>query len=106
MTRYIAKNVVASGLADKCNIQLAYAIGVPEPVSIMVWTDGTNKVSEERIVDLIKKHFDMTPRGIIEQLNLLRPIYRQTAAYGHFGRELEDFTWENIDKADELAKDA
>jgi len=106
MVRYIAKNVVASGLADKCNIQLAYAIGVAEPVSIMVWTDRTNKVSEEHIVDLIKKHFDMTPQGIIEQLDLLRPIYRQTAAYGHFGRELKDFTWEKTDKADELAKDA
>lgn len=106
MTRYIAKNVVASGLADKCNIQLAYAIGVPDPVSVMVFTDRTNKVDEERITELVRKHFELTPRGIIESLNLLRPIYRKTAAYGHFGREDADFTWELTDKADDLAKDA
>ena len=106
MARYIAKNVVASGLADKCSIQLAYAIGVPEPVSIMVWADRTNKVEESRIVELIRKHFDLTPRGIIESLDLLRPIYRKTAAYGHFGREISEFTWEKTDKAKALAKDA
>lgn len=106
MTRYIAKNVVASGLADKCTIQLAYAIGVPEPVSIMVWTDRTSKVEEDRISELIRKHFELTPHGIIESLDLLRPIYRLTASYGHFGRELEEFTWEKTDKAADLAKDA
>lgn len=106
MTRYIAKNVVASGLADKCNIQLAYAIGVPEPVSIMVWTDRTNKVEEDRIRELIRKHFDLTPKGIIESLDLRRPIYKDTAAYGHFGRELPNFTWEKTDKAETLRKDA
>jgi S-adenosylmethionine synthetase len=106
LARYIAKNVVASGLADKCNIQLAYAIGVPEPVSIMVYTDHTNKVEEKRIAQLIEKHFDMRPQGIIEQLDLLRPIYKKTAAYGHFGREDAEFTWENTDKAKDIAKDA
>ncbi|MEE9442153.1 MAG: methionine adenosyltransferase [candidate division Zixibacteria bacterium] len=106
MTRYIAKNVVASGLADKCNIQLAYAIGVPEPVSIMVWTDRTNKVEEDRIKELILKHFELTPAGINEMLDLHRPIYLKTAVYGHFGRELDEFTWERTDKADILAKEA
>ncbi len=106
MTRYIAKNIVASGLADKCNIQLAYAIGVAEPVSIMVWTDRTNHIEEDRIKELIRKHFDLTPKGIIESLDLRRPIYMKTAAYGHFGRELPEFTWEKTDKADILAKEA
>ncbi|MFZ1684206.1 MAG: methionine adenosyltransferase [Candidatus Zixiibacteriota bacterium] len=106
MARYIAKNIVASGLADKCNIQLAYAIGVAKPVSLMVFTDGTCKVPEKRIVQLVNKHFDLTPRGIIKELNLLRPIYRQTAAYGHFGRHEKEFTWERTDKAAKLAKDA
>ncbi|HVP07218.1 MAG TPA: methionine adenosyltransferase [Candidatus Acidoferrum sp.] len=106
MARYISKNVVASGLADKCTLQLAYAIGVAQPVSMMVFTDNTNKVPEARIVQLIKKHFDLTPRGIIKSLNLLRPIYRKTAAYGHFGRNEKDFTWERTDKAAALAKDA
>lgn len=106
MARYIAKNVVASGLADKCTIQLAYAIGVAKPVSLMVFTDGTNKIEEKRIVQLINKHFDMTPRGIIKSLNLLRPIYSKTAAYGHFGRDEKEFTWEKTDKAKLLAKDA
>jgi S-adenosylmethionine synthetase len=106
MARYIAKNVVASGLADKCTIQLAYVIGVKEPVSLMVYTDTTNKVPEKRIIELIRKHFDLTPRGIIETLNLLRPIYRQTAAYGHFGRTEKEFTWEKTDKAKLLAKEA
>jgi S-adenosylmethionine synthetase len=106
MARYIAKNVVAAGLADKCVLQLAYAIGVAEPVSLMVFTDGTGKVPEKRIAQLIRKHFDLTPRGIIAELDLLRPIYRLTAAYGHFGREEKDFTWEKTDKAQLLAKDA
>ena len=106
MARYIAKNVVASGLADKCTIQLAYAIGVAEPVSMMVFTDTTGKVPEERIVELIKKHFDLTPRGIIKTLDLLKPIYGKTAAYGHFGRTEKEFTWEKTDKAKLLAKDA
>jgi S-adenosylmethionine synthetase len=106
MARYIAKNVVAAGLAEKCNIQLAYAIGVAKPVSLMVFTDKTNKVPENRIIQLIKKHFDMTPRGIIKSLNLLRPIYSDTAAYGHFGRDEKAFTWERTDKAKILAKEA
>ncbi|MEW6050448.1 MAG: methionine adenosyltransferase [Candidatus Zixiibacteriota bacterium] len=106
MARYIAKNVVASGLADKCTIQLAYAIGVVRPVSMMVFTDNTNKVPEKRIAQLINKHFDLTPRGIIKSLNLLRPIYRKTAAYGHFGRTEKEFTWERTDKAAILAKEA
>lgn len=106
MARYIAKNVVASGLADKCTMQLAYAIGIAEPVSLMVFTDSTNKVPEERITELIKKHFDLTPRNIIKTLDLLKPIYRKTAAYGHFGRTEKEFTWERTDKAKLLAKDA
>jgi len=106
MARYIAKNVVASGLAEKCTIQLAYAIGVAKPVSLMVFCDKTNKVEEKRIVQLINKHFDMTPRGIIKSLNLLRPIYGKTAAYGHFGRTEKEFSWEKTDKAKILAKDA
>jgi S-adenosylmethionine synthetase len=106
MARYIAKNVVASGLADKCTIQLAYAIGVADPVSIMVYADKTNKVEERRLVELIRKHFDLTPRGIIESLDLLRPIYRKTASYGHFGWNDPDYTWEKTDKAKDLAKDA
>jgi len=106
MARYIAKNVVASGLADKCNLQLAYAIGVAKPVSMMLYTNKTNKVPEKRIVELINKHFDMTPRGIIKQLDLLRPIYGMTSAYGHFGRNEKEFTWERTDKAKILAKEA
>jgi S-adenosylmethionine synthetase len=106
MARYMAKNIVAAGLADKCTIQLAYAIGVAEPVSVQIWTEGTNNIDESRIAALIHKHFDLTPRGIIETLDLLRPIYRPTAAYGHFGRIGEGFTWERTDKADDLAKDA
>ncbi len=106
MARYIAKNVVASGLAEKCTIQLAYAIGVAKPVSLMVFTDKTHQVSEKRIVQLINKHFDMTPRGIIKTLNLLKPIYGKTAAYGHFGRTEKEFTWEQTNKAKILAKDA
>lgn len=101
--RYVAKNIVAAGLADKCEIQVAYAIGVAEPVSIHVETFGTGKVSNTRIEELIKKHFDLTPSGIIRHLDLLRPIYCRTASYGHFGREEEGFTWELLDKKDALA---
>lgn len=106
MARYIAKNVVASRLADKCTVQLAYAIGVPEPVSLMIFCDGTHKVSEERIAQLVRKHFELTPRGIIKALDLLKPKYRATAAYGHFGRTEKGFTWERTDLAKALAKDA
>ena len=104
MARYIAKNIVAAGLADKCDVQLAYAIGVSKPVSIMVNTYGTGRVPDERITEAVKEVFDMTPRGIIEHLNLRRPIYKKTAVYGHFGRDDPDFTWERTDKVDELKK--
>jgi S-adenosylmethionine synthetase len=100
--RYIAKNVVAAGLADRCEIQLAYAIGVAEPVSIAVDTYGTGKVDSGKITKIIRQHFDLTPHGIISMLNLKRPIYRKTAAYGHFGREEEGFTWEKTDMAAKL----
>lgn len=104
--RYVAKNVVAAGLADKCEIQLAYAIGIARPVSIMVETFGTAKVDEKLIVSLIEKHFDLRPAGIIKTLDLRRPIYRQTAAYGHFGRTDIELPWERTDKADILRKEA
>lgn len=104
--RYVAKNVVAAGLADKCEIQLAYAIGIARPVSIMVETFGTGKVDEQLIKSLIEKHFDLRPAGIIKTLDLRRPIYRQTAAYGHFGRTDIDLPWEHTDKADILRKEA
>ncbi|MBI5754855.1 methionine adenosyltransferase [Candidatus Peregrinibacteria bacterium] len=104
MARYAAKNVVAAGLADKCEIQVAYAIGVAKPVSIFVDTFGTGKISDEKISELIQRHFDFTPAGIIRILNLRRPIYKKTASYGHFGRmdDLESFTWEKTDKAGSL----
>ena len=104
--RYVAKNIVAAGLADRCEIQLAYAIGVAYPVSVMVDTFGTNKVDEEKIEELAKKHFDLRPAGIIKMLDLRRPIYKQTAAYGHFGRTDVDLPWEHTDKADILRKEA
>jgi S-adenosylmethionine synthetase len=104
MARYIAKNIVAAGIAHKCEVQLAYAIGVPEPVSVMINTFGTGKIQEDRIVTLVRENFELTPAGIIEKLKLRRPIYRKTAAYGHFGRMGEGFTWEEIDKADVLKK--
>lgn len=104
MARYIAKNIVAAGLADKCDVQIAYAIGVSKPVSVMVNTYGTGKVPDEKITDAVQKVFDMRPKAIIEQLKLLRPVYRKTAVYGHFGRDDPDFTWEKTDKADELRK--
>ncbi|MBQ0066881.1 MAG: methionine adenosyltransferase [Phascolarctobacterium sp.] len=100
--RYVAKNVVAAGLADKCEIQLAYAIGVAQPVSILVDTFGTNKIAEEKIAELIKKNFKLSPSGIIKELDLLRPIYKQTAAYGHFGRKDVDLPWERLDKVETL----
>jgi len=106
MARYVAKNIVASALAKKCEVQLAYAIGVAEPVSIMINTFGTGKMEEEKIVKIVREKFDLTPAGIIEKLKLRRPIYKQTAAYGHFGRSEEGFTWEEIDMADELKKAA
>jgi S-adenosylmethionine synthetase len=104
--RYVAKNIVAAGLADKCEVQLAYAIGVARPVSIRVETFGTGKLSEEVLVELVKKHFDLRPAGIIRQLDLRRPIYRQTAAYGHFGRTDVELPWEKTDKAEALKADA
>lgn len=104
--RYVAKNIVAAKLADKCEVQISYAIGIAEPVSINVNTFGTGKVSDEDLVKLIRENFDLTPKGIIESLDLRRPIYRQTAAYGHFGRELPAFTWERTDKAEILSKKA
>ena len=99
MGRYVAKNLVASGLCDRCEVQVAYAIGMAQPVSIMIHTFGTGKVTEERLSELVREVFDMRPSAIIEELDLLRPIYRKTAAYGHFGRELPEFTWEKTDKA-------
>jgi S-adenosylmethionine synthetase len=102
MARYVAKNIVAAGLADRCEVQLAYAIGVAEPVSILVDTRGTGKISEDKIADLVRAHFRLTPSGIIESLNLRRPIFRKTAAYGHFGRNEPEFTWERTDKAEAL----
>jgi S-adenosylmethionine synthetase len=100
--RYVAKNIVAAGLADKCLVQVSYAIGVAKPTSLMVDTFGTNKVPEAKIVELIEKHFDLRPKGIIQMLDLMRPIYSRTASYGHFGRDEPDFTWEATDKAAEL----
>ena len=104
--RYVAKNIVAAGLAAKCEIQVSYAIGVAEPTSISINTFGTGKVGDDVIIKLVREMFDLRPRGIIEMLDLRRPIYRETAAYGHFGRELPNFTWEKTDKADELRKAA
>jgi S-adenosylmethionine synthetase len=98
MARYIAKNIVAANLADECEVQLAYAIGIPEPVSVLVETFGTGKIPETELVRLVRTNFDLTPEGIIDSLRLRRPIYRMTASYGHFGRELEEFTWEKRDK--------
>ncbi|MGH7255183.1 MAG: methionine adenosyltransferase domain-containing protein, partial [Nitrospirales bacterium] len=106
MARYVAKNLVAAGLADKCEVQLAYAIGVPEPVSILIDTKGTEKVSPDNLDKLVRKHFPLTPRGIIEHLKLLRPIYKKTASYGHFGRTEPEFTWEKTDKAAVLKREA
>jgi S-adenosylmethionine synthetase len=106
MTRYIAKNLVAAGIADRIEVQIAYAIGIPEPVSIFVDTFGSGKVEEDKIIEVIRKNFDLRPKAIIETLNLRRPIYRKTAAYGHFGRNDDDFTWEKTDRAEALRKEA
>jgi S-adenosylmethionine synthetase len=104
--RYVAKNIVAAGLASKCLVQVSYAIGVAKPTSVMVDTYGTGKISNEKLTELVLRHFDLRPKGIVNMLDLLRPIYEKTAAYGHFGREEPEFTWENIDKAAALRADA
>ena len=106
MARYIAKNIVAAGLADRCEVQLAYAIGIADPVSVLVDTKGSSKVDEDKLSEMVRAHFKLTPLGIIESLNLRRPIYKKTAAYGHFGRSEPEFTWERTDKAASLRKDA
>jgi S-adenosylmethionine synthetase len=106
MARYVAKNIVAAGLAEKAEVQLAYAIGVADPVSVHVNTFGTAKIDESRISELVRDHFPLKPRGIIEHLGLLKPIFRKTAAYGHFGRENLGFKWENTDLADTLRRSA
>ena len=97
--RYVAKNIVAAGLADKCMVQISYAIGVARPTSIMLETYGTGKISDEKLTQIVSEHFDLRPKGIVKMLDLLRPIYTKTAAYGHFGREEPEFTWERTDKA-------
>jgi S-adenosylmethionine synthetase len=102
MARYIAKNIVASGLADEVEVQLAYAIGVADPVSVYVETFGTGRIDPKRLAELVREHFQLTPRGIIESLRLRRPIYKKTAAYGHFGRTEPEFSWEATDKAEAL----
>ena len=104
--RYVAKNIVAAGLAERCEVQVSYAIGVAEPTSIMVETFGTGTISNERMTALVRKHFDLTPYGLRQMLDLVRPIYQKTASYGHFGRTEPEFSWEKTDKADELAHDA
>jgi S-adenosylmethionine synthetase len=106
MARHVAKNIVAAGLAEACSVQLAYAIGVAEPVSVLISTKGNGQVPDWRLTELVRKHFDLTPRGIIEYLDLRRPIYRKTASYGHFGRSEPEFTWEKTDRARDLLKDA
>jgi S-adenosylmethionine synthetase len=106
MARYIAKNLVAAGLAERCEVQLAYAIGVAEPVSVMVNSFGTGMIAEDKMTTMIRSHFPLTPKGIIDHLQLRRPIYKRTAAFGHFGRTEESFTWEATDKADELRQEA
>jgi S-adenosylmethionine synthetase len=106
MARYVAKNVVAAGLAERCMVQLAYAIGVAEPVSVLIDTYGSGTVDDEKIGESVRANFKLTPRGIIETLDLRRPIYRKTAAFGHFGRTEAEFTWERTDKAEALRADA
>ncbi|MGA2523343.1 MAG: methionine adenosyltransferase domain-containing protein, partial [Candidatus Bathyarchaeia archaeon] len=105
MARYIAKNIVAAGLADQCEIQISYAIGVAQPISVLVNTYETGKLPDAKILELVQKYFDMRPKAIIEQLNLLRPIYKKTACFGHFGREEPEFTWEKTDKVEVLKKE-
>jgi S-adenosylmethionine synthetase len=106
MARYVAKNIVAAGIADRCEVQLAYAIGVAEPVSVLIDTRGTSKIEESKLSDIVRENFKLTPSGIIESLNLRRPIFKKTAAYGHFGRTEPEFTWERTDKADALRRAA
>jgi len=106
MARYVAKNVVAAGLAKRCEIEVSYAIGDPEPFSVAVFSSGTNAVPEERIAEIVLSSFDFSPKGMIEKLDLRRPIYRKTAAYGHFGREEPEFTWERLDAVDMLREEA
>jgi S-adenosylmethionine synthetase len=106
MARYVAKNIVAAGLASRCQVQLAYAIGVAEPVSVYIDTFGTGVVDDDKIGEIVRGHFKLTPRGIIETLDLRRPIYKKTAAFGHFGRTEPEFTWERTDKANALRADA
>jgi S-adenosylmethionine synthetase len=106
MARYIAKNIVAAGLADRAEVQLAYAIGVAEPVSVLVDTFGTGRISQEKLEELVRANFKLTPKGIIESLQLRRPIYKKTAAYGHFGRSEAEFTWEATNKAEALREQA
>jgi S-adenosylmethionine synthetase len=104
--RYVAKNVVAAGLASRCLVQVSYAIGVARPTSVWITTQGTGKVSDERIAELVQQHFDLRPKGIVKMLDLLRPIYRKTAAYGHFGRDEPEFSWERTDRAEALKASA
>jgi len=104
--RYVAKNIVAAGLARQCQIQVSYAIGVAKPINITVYTEGTGKISDEKIAELVSRHFDLRPKGIVQMLDLLRPIYRKSAAYGHFGRDEPEFSWERTDKAAALRADA
>ena len=106
MARHVAKNVVAAGLADRCEVQLAYAIGVSEPVSVHVDTEGTGQIPDDQIADLVREHFPLTPAGIIKYLNLRRPIFRKTASGGHFGRDEPEFTWESTAKAETLRRAA
>jgi S-adenosylmethionine synthetase len=102
MARYVAKNIVAAGLAERCEIQVSYAIGVAEPTSVTIETFGTGRIEEDRLEAIVREHFDMRPKGLIAQLGLLKPIYLPTAAYGHFGRTEDSFSWEKTDKADAL----
>ena len=104
--RYVAKNIVAAGLARQCQIQVSYAIGVAKPINITIYTEGTGKISDEKLAELVSRHFDLRPKGIVQMLDLLRPIYRKSAAYGHFGRDEPEFTWERTDKAEALRADA
>ena len=104
MARYVAKNIVAAGLADKVELQVAYAIGVPEPVSVLIDSFGTGNIPDKEIESIISSNFDLSPKGIVKKLNLKRPIYKKTAAYGHFGRNESEFTWEKTDMADKLKK--
>src|SRR5947207_14751079 len=104
--RYVAKNIVAAGLASKCLVQVSYAIGVAKPINVTVYTEGSGKIADAKIEELVKEHFDLRPKGIIQMLDLLRPIYCKTAAYGHFGRDEPEFSWENVDRAERLREAA